>query len=149
MRAHYKAKKHFGITDLLWPLVWAMLSLAGYFVIVAIIYLLNLLIKSTLLEIITNALFQLLYIIFGIALVSSYTRHFQRVSGLYILVPGLMTISVTLIIYFITYILEELNKLVGASFLDSVTGFINDRLLFIFVVILILSYSVMLISKRH
>lgn len=142
-------KRQFGVTDLLWPLVTALFSVAGYFLTVLIIHLLNLLIKSTLLSLIVSSLFRLLYTVFGLALVSSYAKRFQRISGLAIVVPFLMSLSITLVVYFIAYMLEEINKLVGAEFISSITQFAMERVLYIFVIVFILSYAVSLLSSKR
>jgi len=137
-------KAHFGVTDLLWPLIQAIFSVAAYFLIVLLIRIVNYLVKSTLLTGIVDTLFGLLYVIFLLALVSSYANHFRKISGLSITVPFLLSLSITIIIYFLTRLFDDINKLVGAQFLTEITTFMQDKLVYIFLAIVGVSYIVAL-----
>ncbi|MFH0977895.1 MAG: hypothetical protein V1837_01200 [Candidatus Woesearchaeota archaeon] len=142
-------KKHFSVLDLLWPLLKAIFSTAAYFLVVLILYLINLIFHSSAFSTIISGLFTLVYIVFFLAVVSSYANHFRMISGLAILVPFLLSLSTTLIIYFIAYIFDRINSFLSIGFISVITGFVIYNLLYIFIAITAISYLVALLGPRR
>jgi hypothetical protein len=133
-------KREFRVVDLVIPVWKAILAVAVYAIVVLLLILLNRLIGSDILESTLHLLLQLLYIVFILAVISSYAGHFKRISNVSFIAPGLDALSSALIIYFLAVLMLELNADMSIWLLDAVGNFLLDNILLLFFAMLALSY---------
>jgi hypothetical protein len=92
---------------------------------------------------ISDFLFKYILIFFGLMLLNTYNSYFNRIykkqySWIF---PAVSTISFTVTIWIISEFLIILNKNLNIPVLTNIANFINNYIIFIFVLALLVSYS--------